>query len=623
MSKKPLQISDPAFGQEYGADDTAKWIAYNWFRHYSQMYPKRQEWKELRNYIFATDTTTTSNSKLPWKNKTTLPKLCQIRDNLHSNYLSALFPNDDWLRWEAYSSDDAMKNKKQAIESYMSNKTRESHFRTEMSQLLLDYIDYGNAFSTVDFISSFREDAQGNKIKDYVGPKVRRISPLDIVFNPLAADFSSSWKIVRSLRNIGELAQMSEDEPDNAFLKNALKNRDRLNSRRMAYGIEDIDKAEGYQMDGFGNYSQYLGSGYVEFLQFYGDVYNEQTGTLEKGRAITVIDRMWVVQNEPLPTWFGGAPIYHVGWRKRPDNVWAMGPLDNLVGMQYRIDHLENLRADAMDLGVLPPIVISGEVEEFTYAPGEEIHLEEGGAVTELARNIQWVLQTETAVEQLENRMEQYAGAPREAMGIRTPGEKTAFEVQTLENAAGRIFQEKINTFEIELLEPALNAMLETAKRNLDGEDIVSAINNDLGVTEFIKISKEDITASGILRPIGARHFAAQAQLMQNMTGIFNSPLGQAITPHMSTIALSRMIEDIMGLKRFDLFAPYKALFEQQEGQRLQLQLQENLGTEQAMAAASSPQQAQQAPSGGAMGQQNVMNRAGVDRTRAAAKEML
>lgn len=629
MSKKALEISDPAFGQEYGADDRAKWIVFNWFRNWSQMYPKRQEWKELRNYIFATDTTTTSNSTLPWKNKTTLPKLCQIRDNLHSNYLSALFPNDDWLRWEAYSADDAVKGKQKAIEAYMSNKCREGHFRTEMSQLLLDYIDYGNAFATVDFESAFREDEHGNKIKQYVGPKVRRISPLDIVFNPLAANFASSWKIVRSLRNIGELAQMAEDEPDNHFIRNALKQRELMLTRRMAYGIEDLDKAEGYQMDGFGSYSMYLGSGYVEFLQFYGDVYNEKTGELDKGRAITVIDRMWVAQDEPAPTWLGGTPLYHVGWRKRPDNVWSMGPLDNLVGMQYRIDHLENLKADAMDLGVLPPLVISGEVEEFTYAPGEEIHLEEGGAVTELARNVQWVLQSENAIQQIEQRMEQYAGAPREAMGIRTPGEKTAFEVQSLENAAGRIFQEKINTFEIELLEPVLNAMLETARRNLDGEDVVRAINNELGVTEFIKLTKEDITANGILRPIGARHFAAQAQLMQNMTGIWNSPIGQMIQPHTSTIALSRMVEDIMGLSRFQLFSPYKAIFEQQEGQRLAAQADENLGTEQGMQAANAgggqpmPGAAgQQVPSGGALGRQNVVNQAGIDRTRANARQM-
>src|SRR5690349_18987561 len=84
---------------------------------------QRREWEaekaEIRNYIFATDTTKTTNAKLPWKNKTTLPKLCQIRDNLHANYMAALFPNDNWLAWEAESADAADKDKARVILEYM------------------------------------------------------------------------------------------------------------------------------------------------------------------------------------------------------------------------------------------------------------------------------------------------------------------------------------------------------------------------------------------------------------------------------------------------------------------------------------------------------------------------
>src|SRR5688572_2428558 len=66
---------------------------------------KEKDWSEVRNYVFATDTTTTTNKKLPWKNKTTRPKLCQIRDNLHANYMAALFPTEDWFNWEAASAE--------------------------------------------------------------------------------------------------------------------------------------------------------------------------------------------------------------------------------------------------------------------------------------------------------------------------------------------------------------------------------------------------------------------------------------------------------------------------------------------------------------------------------------
>lgn len=578
MASKPLEITSM-----FGRDNEAKYIAHTWHTYNTQRQPKLALWKELRNYVFATDTTTTTNKTLPWKNSTTLPKLCQIRDNLHSNYISALFPNDEWLQWEGYNADAAVKDKALAIEAYMSNKTRESHFRTEMSKCLYDYIDYGNSFATVDFEASYRTDDKGYKTPQYIGPRLRRISPLDIVFNPLAQTFKESFKIIRYVKPVGELKRMADSEPDNAYLKEALAKRNEMVKYANAYGVEDGDKSDAMQVDGFGNYNEYLQSGYFEMLIFYGDIHNQETGELQVGRTITVIDRMFVINNSPYPSWLGHSPVYHVGWRTRPDNLWSMGPLENLVGMQYRIDHLENLKADAMDLAVLPPLVISGEVEAFKYGPGEEIHIDENGSVTELARNVQWVITAEQGIDKLEMRMEQYAGAPREAMGIRSAGEKTAFEIQQLQNAAGRIFQEKITTFEIELLEPILNAMLETGRRNLDQVDVIRVINNDLGVKQFINITKDDITASGILRPIGARHFAAQAQMVQNLTQLSNTAIWPQISAHISSIELAKMVEDLLNINRFKLVRPNVAIFEQQETQRLAGQAQEDLMVEQSM----------------------------------------
>lgn len=579
MARKPLELSN-IFKQ----DSYATYIAATWDNYNSQRNPKIADWTELRNYIFATDTTKTTNNKLPWKNSTTLPKLCQIRDNLHSNYLSALFPNDDWLKWEAYTKDSSFKKKVDAIESYMSNKTRESNFRSVISNLIYDYIDYGNAFAMPEFESSYILDPAGERSVNYIGPKVVRISPLDIVFNPIASSFKDSFKIVRSLKTVGELKLMAQDEPENQFLKEALAKRSELIKHANSFGLDDLDRSEGFNIDGFGNYFEYLQSGYVELLTFYGDIHNKDTDELKTGRVITVVDRAWVIRDEEIPSWLGHAPIYHVGWRTRPDNLWAMGPLDNLVGLQYRLDHLENLKADAMDLAVAPPLLIAGEVEEFEYKPFGEIHIDENGSVTELARNAQWVIQANNEINYLLTLMEQFAGAPSEAMGIRTPGEKTAFEVQQLQNAAGRIFQEKTTTFEIDLLEPVLNGMLEVSRRRMDGNDIIRVMDDDLGVQQFITIKKEDITASGKLRPIGARHFAAQAQLMQNLQGLMNNPtMTQMLAPHTSSKAMAKLVEDTMGLARFQLFQPNIAIYEQQETQRLMAQAQEDLEVEQSV----------------------------------------
>ena len=568
---------------ELHPDNASDWIVRLWDNFHNQRRVKVDEWKELRNYIFATDTRSTSNQTLPWKNSTTIPKICQIRDNLHSNYISALFPNDNWLLWEAADMDSATRQKADTIKAYMDNKTRMGHFQTEMSKLLYDYIDYGNAIATVTFERNYHE-INGELISEYVGPRVYRVSPLDIVFNPLAATFDESFKIVRSVRTLGDLAKLAKTNPDQAYWQKVIDDRERLREHFGAYTIEDWDKYEGFQVDGFGNMYEYYMSDFVEILEFYGDWYDIANRELHENVHIVVTDRRAVLHEEPIPNWFGTSPFFHVGWRFRSDNLWAMGPLDNLVGMQYRIDHLENLKADAMDLAVHPVLKIIGDVEDFDWEPGGRIYLDSDGDVQELGMGLNGVIAANNEINLLEQRMETYAGAPREAMGIRSPGEKTAFEVQQLQNAGGRIFQEKITNFEIELLEPVLNAMLETSRRNMDGSDTIRVMDGDTGAALFETITKEDIVATGRLRPVGARHFAKQAQDLQNLMGVFSNPaVTQMIAPHVSAINLTQFIEDVTGLKGYDIFSPNVAVGENQETARQAGQAQEDLAVEQSV----------------------------------------
>jgi hypothetical protein len=560
-------------------DGLAKTISERWDSFNSQRQSWLNEVEERRNFIFATDTTTTSNSALPWKNKTTLPKLAQIRDNLHANYLSAAFPNDDWLKWEGYSIDDEIRAKKEAINAYMSNKTRQSDFRSTASQLLYDYIDYGNAFADVEWVNESKVDVQtGELIPGYVGPKLMRISPLDIVFDPTASSFNGTWKIKRSIKQLGVLEKESAANPHYADIINEVKKTRKTVS---TFTVDDFRKTGSFEVDGFGSLQEYYGSGYVEILEFQGTIYDSATGQLLDDHVITVIDRTKVIRNEPLPAWKRGGYIVHTSWRKRPDNLYGMGPLDNLVGMQYRLDHLENLKADVFDLIAAPPLKIIGDVDEFEWAPFAEIHIGEGGDVQPLSPPAQ-ALQVNIEIGQLLQLMEEFAGAPKQAMGIRTPGEKTAFEVQSLENAAGRIFQEKITQFEIEMLEKCLNNMLEVSRRNLNGSDVVRVMDNDLGVAQFLSITKEDITAKGHLRPIGARHFAARAQLIQNLAGITNSGVWPKIERHFSDKGLAKLIEESLQLNRFELVSDNVALFEQQEAQGLMQQMQEDLAVQAA-----------------------------------------
>jgi hypothetical protein len=569
------------FDSFLSSENKAAAIAHKWSAWYSQKQEFMEEHKEIRKFLFATDTKHTSVNRTPWRNSTTIPKLTNIRDNLHSNYLTGLFPNEDWLRWEAYSLDDAQKVKKEAIEGYMANKAREDNLKSRSSMLLYDYIDQGNAFAEAEYINESREDPDEPDltIPGYVGPRMKRIHPNDIVFNLTAPTFADTPKIIREVTTIGELMANAEDMPEDSMWKDATAKALKLRQVSSGWGKEDSDKAEGIEVDGFGNYQEYLQSGFVEILKFVGDWHDVDSGEFKRNQEIFVIDRAFVAEERSIPSWLKQT-IFQAGWRKRPDNLWHMGPLDNLVGMQYRIDHLENMRADVFDLIATPMLKIRGDVQPFDVRPGGQILLDEDDEVDMWAPESQ-ALQADFQIDRYIALMELFAGAPREAMGFRTPGEKTAFEVDSLITAAGRIFQEKIDTFETDLLEPCLNAMLEKARRNMDGNDVVRVFDNELGVILFNEISKEDITARGILRPVGARHFSNTSRALRELSDLLMSPLGEKISPHLDSERITLFIEDQLGLDRYTLFQKNADLIELAERDKVMRTLQEESIVEQ------------------------------------------
>ena len=569
-------------------DISSRWTSWNNARS-----EKVKEWKELRNYVYATDTRTTSNNKLPWSNSTTTPKLTQIADNLHANYFAALFPQKRWFRFEATDSEGDVKIKRDIIQAYMQNKLRQSDFVNTTSKLINDYIQYGNCFATVDYQRKITEFEDGERVVNYVGPKLVRISPYDICFNPIAAEFADTPKIIRSILTLGEVQRMIETSPDKDYMEGVFNKM--LGNRGAAKGNEiDVNKSEGFVADGFSNLTDYYESDYVEILTFYGDIYDTDTGKFMNNRVITIVDRSYVLANEENPSFLGRDPIFHVGWRDRPDNLYSMGPLDNLVGMQYRIDHLENLKADVFDQIAYPVLKIRGDVEDFDFEPNARIYLGDEGDVGYLAPDAT-ALNADFQIQNLEAKMEMMAGAPREAMGIRSAGEKTAFEVNQLMTAAGRIFQHKTAHFERVFLEPILNAMLEVARRNMDYEDTAKVLNEDTGLYFFTQITRDDLRSNGKIVPMGARHFAERAQRVQTLTTMFQIKASDpSVASHLSGKEFARLLADELGEPA--LFGENIAVAEQLETQRVVTDAQVEFEAEQEEMAEQGMQELQAAP---------------------------
>jgi hypothetical protein len=500
-----------------------------------------------------------------------------------------MFPKKKNVVWEGDTKEDSDVKKTKAIESYMGWAMDRPEYYSEISKVVLDYIDYGNAFVMPEWIDGRNPSNEENGLKyGYVGPLLRRINPLDIVFNPTAVSFKESPKIIRSMISKGEVkellsrdAKTPEEQADAEVLFRYMMG---MRQYITDYPGEVTTKDAIYQIAGFNSFRSYLTSDSVEILTFYGDIYNDNTGKFDRNQIIKVVDRHKIISRRENPSYFGTAPIYHVGWRIRPDNLWAQGPLDNLVGLQYRIDHLENMKADVWDLTRYPVFKIKGYAEDFEWQPGERIYIGDDGDVEVVAPDT-GALQANTEIAVLEQKMEEMAGSPKEAMGFRTPGEKTKYEVQRLENAASRIFQNKISQFERDLVEPSLNAQLELARRNLSATSI-PIFDQDFKVTDFLSISPSDLVGNGRIKPMAARHFAEQAQMVQDLNNFFASAAGHdpTVLIHFSAKKLAQMWERLLDIEEYGVVQPYIRISEMAEAQMLQ-----QVAMEQAQMTATTP----------------------------------
>jgi hypothetical protein len=577
MTNKVLELDSVIHGD---SDNLAKELAGKYRRIRVQRGGWEREVNEVRDYTFSTDTRTTTNSSNPHSNTTTIPQLARIRDNLHANYMDSIFPNEEWLVWDGDDEDSVAKDKRRVIEAYTKNKALQSGLRETMSDLIYDYIDYGNAFAEVIWVDESHVDpVSGERETTYVGPKVRRISPFDHTFDPTAVDYDSAPKFTRYLQSIGELKKDIMTRPDLGYNEDTVAKIIKRRQASQAFSDEDLNKAEGYTADGFGSFSEYLGSHLVEIIEFEGDWYDIDNDELHENKIITIVDGQFILRIIDNPSWFGKSNKVHVGWRDRPDNLYAMGPLANIVGLQYRVDHLENLKADALDQTIRPPRKIIGDVEPFVWAPGEDIHVPEDGDVVPMPPNPA-AFQVNNEIGFLLSLMEEMAGAPKQAAGIRTPGEKTKFEVQTLENNAGRLFHSKTSKFEIKMLEKCMNLFLELARRNITTKDVVKVLDSDFGVANFVTITKDDVVAKGKIRPMGARHFAARAQLLQSLNEAHGGALGPLLNPHTSRIALTKLVEETLGLTKYQLYRENIGVTEDSQTQQLVQQAQIDLAGE-------------------------------------------
>lgn len=549
--------------------DLASVITYKFTEWDSYKHPVIEKWKEIEAYKYATDTTTLPNYNSPFEHTTHIPVLAPIAQDLEAIINQVTIPHDDWFDFAPTDRASANFQLRQKIKAFIKNRHRVGNFVPEVRKLISDLVTYGNCFAHVVYANESRGDKAG-----YMGPKVFRISPYDIVFDPTATSFDCTPKIIREIITLGELKKRGDKGLLDPTIVNDILSDRRANGSRTASGFGNKDQQ--YVPAGFGSHEQYIASGTIELLWFYGDLYDNDTGELLESRQVVVTDDEYVLLNKEIDTVDGKPHIYKGSWEVKPDNLWAMGALDNIVGINYQVNHRENAKSDALDKLIVPDRVYQGDIEVIydDETGATEYLAPEGGGVVELGINTQF-FSFDLHIDRLENEARRSARLPGDLIGFRSSGEKTLGEVTALTEGGMRGFIHKAQDFE-RFLEALLTAELAVARNNLD---TVLQVPGQVegGMIPFLQISREDLKVSGSLIAQGARRFARKNQIMGTMTQLSSTPLYQQAAVHTSGVKVAKLLAELTETQEEGIFEEFASITEQAEAMRLQAEAERDL----------------------------------------------
>lgn len=559
MSGETLTVYQEIDELDLAAIITEKYSEWDSYRE-----PAKERWKEIEAYLYATDTTHLPNFNSPFEHTTHIPVVAPIAQDLEAIVSQVTLPHEDWFEFKPYDKKSASYVLRNKIKSYIKNRHALSGFNVVAKKLIADLITYGVSFALVHYVD---ETNNGEKV-GYDGPKVKRISPYDIVFDPTACAFEDSPKIIRELITLGELKKRANKGLLDADVVNEILSDRRAVGSRSSFSSNHY-KDQQYVPSGFGSFEQYVASGTIELLWFYGDMYDPDTTTLLENKQCVVAEGKYVLLNEDIKSVDGKVHLYKADWQIRQDNLWPMGPLDNIIGLNYQVNHRENAKSDALDKLIVPDRVFMGDVERIydDETGATEYNAPEGGGVQELGINTQF-FSFDLHIDRLTQSAQKAARLPNDLVGFRSAGEKTLGEVTALTEGGMRGFLHKAQDFE-RFLEQILTAEVEIARENLSSV-IQVAGQVESGIITFLDISAEDLKMSGALVATGARRFARKQQILGTLTQLSATPLYQQTAMHTSGVALAKLIAELTETTEEGIFEEYIAIQEQSEAQKMQ-----------------------------------------------------
>lgn len=241
------------------------------------------------------------------------------------------------------------------------------------------------------------------------------------------------------------------------------------------------------------------------------------------------------------------------------------------------VNHRENSKNDSIDKFANPDRAYVGDVEEiYDEVTGQTKYImPEGGSVNDITPDAT-VLTYDNQIQMHIEMARRAARIPQQLTGFKTSGEKTAFEVQNLNDGAFRGFINKAMQFEEDVIEPCVTAELRVAKENFS--TVISVLEEDEeGIISVLSVTEEDLSSNGKLVPFGARRFSRNLQQLAGLQNLTQGPMYQILGKHFNTYDLARVWESLNGFESYQVIKKFAAIDEAMEEQEATMLAQQEM----------------------------------------------
>jgi len=529
------QPTSKATKQQYEVRGLTGMVYSLWTEWAAERISKEKVWLQCEKaYLSKFDV---SQGTPKWKSRAFVPASFSAVENIHSQIMSGLFPNERFF--DVKPMDDGYELRADAAKELLYQQTYASDYRTNVSHFLKQLITVGNSAAIVDWSEEYSGDE-----RIFSGSRFKTLDMKYFHVDPYASDPQTANKLRKYWLSYEEAEALQVFDPDALkLLKGTAGNGGISASQEDANHIATAQAA-----DMTSGVDKNRGS--IEITELWGTF--EDDGEQYDNYVCSVGNGV-LLRLQPSPYEHGRDPFVFARYSVVAGEAYGIGALEPALPLQHLINSFTNQKVDELS------IIINGmykfkddgviDIDNLISEPGAMFEVADMDNLQSVAPGSAVALAYQE-ISDLERKFEEATGAIKLVAGGTSDGTRTATEVMALTQSGNSRFNEVLAQIETSVIRPSLRMYLSNAAQFMDEEQAIRILGRDDvdEIDAWTKIHPDDLRGRYDIKPGGSRLVAMREFRLKNlMTYLQTVGQVQALAPRLDWGKINKRIMRELG----------------------------------------------------------------------------